>query len=100
MCIQIRSVIPGVSVTLKSRISRLVKILKQKIFAVKENLKLTRCVLTEQALEDIGSAFRSLYTKIFNNVTLGNRGIEVIGTRRHKITLFETIIIYSCAKNP
>ena len=88
MCIKIRNLIPGVSVALKSIISQLVKIFKQQIFffALKKNRKLTRRVLTAKALENIGSAFRRLYTKIFDNVTLANRWIEVIGTRRHKIT--------------
>jgi hypothetical protein len=73
MCINIMSLIPGVSVPLKSIIHRLVTNFKQQIFAVKKNRKLTMRVLTAKTLEDIGGGFKILYTKIFNNVTRGHR---------------------------
>lgn len=73
MCIKIRSLIPGVSVPLKSIISRLVKNFKQQVCVAKKNRKLTRNVLTTKTLEGIWSAFSSMYTKIFNNFTRGNR---------------------------
>jgi hypothetical protein len=68
------SLIPGVSVPLKSIISRLVKIFEQQIFAVKKSKANNLCSYSK-TLEDIRSEFRILYTKVFKNVTRGNSWI-------------------------